>query len=70
MMKTMMNKLEELTSRVDRLAMKEQHPAGNASVEEDQAACYNTASHVCTQAYPHSKDEHGHILLNGLSIHF
>ena len=33
MMKTVMEKLDRLTSRVEGLKMKEQHPAGNAGVE-------------------------------------
>ena len=37
MIKTMMNTLEEISSRVDRLAMKMQQPAGSAGVEEDMS---------------------------------
>ena len=37
MTKTMMDKLDKLTSRVKGLVVKEQHPAGNVGVEEEMS---------------------------------
>ena len=37
MMKTMMDKIDKLTSHVEMLVMKEEHPAGNAGVKEEMS---------------------------------